>query len=163
MYQENEDGGISYSTELRKLLRSSADEFLCLLRGIRTNSQEYDVKEKTTIISDIFSNMAFLLNSMRPHQARQSIISILQHQIDRRNQQADELERYIEEADAFMKEHGVTFDEDGEPVFRDISLDSQDIITEDNVPMEIDDTSSTQSSKTALENKIAELRASHNI
>lgn len=39
----------------------------------------------------LFINMSFLLNSYRPHQARQQIIAILQAQLDRRSESIREL------------------------------------------------------------------------
>jgi predicted DNA-binding protein YlxM (UPF0122 family) len=58
-------------------------------------------------ISFIFSNMAHLLNLLRAHQARQSIICSLSHQIESRNEKTKELEQLIEKCQSLLQNHRI--------------------------------------------------------
>lgn len=70
----------------------AADEYLGLLSSLRFDGQKEMVDVKVKKVSDVFANMTHLLNLMRPSQARQSLISILQKQIEQRKEERMELE-----------------------------------------------------------------------
>ncbi|TXG58033.1 hypothetical protein EZV62_015862 [Acer yangbiense] len=61
-------------------------------------------------ISLIFKNLHHLLNSLRPHQARATLIHILELQIQRRKQAVEDIKRRREEAQKLLKESLGTLD-----------------------------------------------------
>ncbi|KAI0164038.1 mediator complex, subunit Med7 [Xylariaceae sp. FL1272] len=69
------------ATILKRLAKSSLLNFLELVARLATNPES--AEEKITDIRDIFINMHHLINEYRPHQARESLISMMQSQLDR--------------------------------------------------------------------------------
>ncbi|GAA0156870.1 general transcription factor [Lithospermum erythrorhizon] len=61
-------------------------------------------------ISLLFKNLHHLLNSLRPHQARATLIHILELQIQRRKQAVEDIKRRREEAQKLLKESLGTLD-----------------------------------------------------
>lgn len=55
-------------------------------------------------ISTVFKNLHHLLNSLRPHQARATLIHILELQIERRKQAVEDIKRRREEARRLLNE-----------------------------------------------------------
>ncbi|KAI1268156.1 mediator complex, subunit Med7 [Xylariaceae sp. FL1019] len=69
------------ATILKRLAKSSLLNFLELVARLATSPES--AEEKITDIRDIFINMHHLINEYRPHQARESLISMMQSQLDR--------------------------------------------------------------------------------
>lgn len=61
-------------------------------------------------ISTVFKNLHHLLNSLRPHQARATLIHILELQIERRKQAVEDINRRREEARRILNESLATLD-----------------------------------------------------
>lgn len=61
-------------------------------------------------ISTVFKNLHHLLNSLRPHQARATLIHILELQIQRRKQAVEDIKRRREEARKLLNEALTTLD-----------------------------------------------------
>ncbi|XP_040372500.1 mediator of RNA polymerase II transcription subunit 7b-like [Rosa chinensis] len=61
----------------------------------------------------IFKNLHHLLNSLRPHQARVTLIHILELQIKRRKQVVEDIKRRREKAQALLKESLESFEDTG--------------------------------------------------
>ncbi|CAK8536226.1 unnamed protein product [Lathyrus sativus] len=61
-------------------------------------------------ISTVFKNLHHLLNSLRPHQARATLIHILELQIERRKQAVEDIKRRREEARRLLNESLATLD-----------------------------------------------------
>ncbi|KAI1171037.1 mediator complex, subunit Med7 [Nemania sp. FL0916] len=69
------------ATILKRLAKSLLLNFL-ELTGLLANSPEL-AEDKITDIRDLFINFHHLINEYRPHQARESLISMMQSQLDR--------------------------------------------------------------------------------
>jgi hypothetical protein len=98
--------------ELRKLLRQLARQYLLVLDDIRNGGEEIQDGQITKLksivdLSNIFRNVAHLLNLLRAHQARQTIITTLQEQIAERNKQSDRLEALVQECKQFLDAHNL--------------------------------------------------------
>jgi hypothetical protein len=62
-------------------------------------------------VSDISSNLSFLLTSLRPHQAVQTVLHMQLRQIARRKERTKQVCDTIAEAKAFLAQHGVHYAE----------------------------------------------------
>lgn len=82
-------GSINTIEELKKLNRKLLQEFLRLIQTLISNAAEANLMSQVEEITLIFVNMHYLLNTYRPHQARQTLISQLEEQIERRKQQTE--------------------------------------------------------------------------
>ncbi len=94
-----------FVTELRKLIHQVGKLFSDMLLQIRTEPEK--VQSTVEQISHIFSNMAHLLNLLRAHQSRQSLICALHHQIESRNEKAKELEDLVERCQNILSKHKI--------------------------------------------------------
>eukprot|EP01117_Protostelium_nocturnum_P013300 TRINITY_DN494_c0_g1_i3.p2 TRINITY_DN494_c0_g1~~TRINITY_DN494_c0_g1_i3.p2 ORF type:complete len:130 (-),score=26.66 TRINITY_DN494_c0_g1_i3:1063-1452(-) len=75
----------SHIEELKKLNRSLNMKYIELLTFLIENPEQY--QSKVEDIELILINMHHLLNSYRPHQARQTLITLLENQIQNRKDQ----------------------------------------------------------------------------
>lgn len=64
-----------------------------LLDFLTTNPEEF--RSKTEEIELLFVNMHHLINSYRPNEARQILISMMEEQIKRRQETMKNIDRYI--------------------------------------------------------------------
>ncbi|QHN85705.1 Mediator of RNA polymerase II transcription subunit 7b [Arachis hypogaea] len=62
-------------------------------------------------ISTVFKNLHHLLNSLRPHQARATLIHILELQIERRKEAVEDIKKRREEARRLLNESLATLDD----------------------------------------------------
>jgi len=95
LFQQDADGSINYSRELRKLNRATADGFVGLLDAVVKEPASVD--RRADDVSNLFMNTTHLLNRIRAHQARQILISTLKRQIDERLAKADQLQKLVDE------------------------------------------------------------------
>ncbi|BBN69876.1 Mediator complex, subunit Med7 [Prunus dulcis] len=88
--------------ELRSLNRELQLHILELADILVERPSQY--ARRVEDISLIFKNLHHLLNSLRPHQARATLIHILELQIQRRKQAVEDIKRRREEARRLLKE-----------------------------------------------------------
>ncbi|XP_020108686.1 mediator of RNA polymerase II transcription subunit 7a-like isoform X1 [Ananas comosus] len=93
---------IDIKKELRSLNRELQLHILELADILVERPSQY--ARKVEDISLIFKNMHHLLNSLRPHQARATLIHILERQIQRRKQAVEDIKKRREEARRLLKE-----------------------------------------------------------
>ncbi|KAI9734000.1 MAG: Mediator of RNA polymerase II transcription subunit 7 [Cirrosporium novae-zelandiae] len=74
---------------LRKLIRSLLLNFLELIGILSTCADQYGPKLED--IRHIFINLHHLINVYRPHQARESLINIMEEELDRKREETKEL------------------------------------------------------------------------
>lgn len=110
LYSQDAEGKIEFAKELRKLIWNSLDKYVELL-GCLMVVKENQVEHKVNELSHIFFNITHLLNLLRPHQARQTLIAMMSRQIKQRNERAQALEQLALEAKTFLTQHGVEFKE----------------------------------------------------
>ncbi|MQM19072.1 hypothetical protein Taro_052072 [Colocasia esculenta] len=91
-----------YKKELRALNRELQLHLLELADVLVERPSQY--ARRVEDISLIFKNLHHLLNSLRPHQARATLIHILELQIQRRKQAIEDVKRRREEAQRLLKE-----------------------------------------------------------
>ncbi|CAO0789204.1 unnamed protein product [Mucor circinelloides] len=75
--------------ELKKLNRSLIVQYLDLLDVLEKNPSEYGKHIEN--ISTILLNMHHILNAYRPHQARETLRLLMEHQLTKKRQQTAEL------------------------------------------------------------------------
>ncbi|KAI5323599.1 hypothetical protein L3X38_032671 [Prunus dulcis] len=93
---------IDFTKELRSLNRELQLHILELADILVERPSQY--ARRVEDISLIFKNLHHLLNSLRPHQARATLIHILELQIQRCKQAVEDIKRRIEEARRLLKE-----------------------------------------------------------
>ncbi|XP_020585009.1 mediator of RNA polymerase II transcription subunit 7a-like [Phalaenopsis equestris] len=93
---------IDYKKELRSLNRELQLHILELADVLVDRPSQY--ARRVEEISLIFKNLHHLLNSLRPHQARATLIHILERQIQHRKQAVEDIKRRREEAQKLLKE-----------------------------------------------------------
>ncbi|KAF4361796.1 hypothetical protein CsatB_029564 [Cannabis sativa] len=93
---------IDFKKELRSLNRDLLLHILELADVLVSRPSQY--ARRVEDISLIFKNLHHLLNSLRPHQARATLIHILELQIQRRKQAVEDIKRRREEAQKLLKE-----------------------------------------------------------
>ncbi|CAN6460332.1 unnamed protein product [Victoria cruziana] len=96
------DLNIDYKKELRKLNRELQLHILELADVLIERPSQY--ARRVEEISVIFKNLHHLLNSLRPHQARATLIHILEKQIQQRKKAVDDIKRRRAEAQHILKE-----------------------------------------------------------
>uniref|UniRef100_A0A7N0TCV1 Mediator of RNA polymerase II transcription subunit 7 n=1 Tax=Kalanchoe fedtschenkoi TaxID=63787 RepID=A0A7N0TCV1_KALFE len=93
---------VDFKKELRSLNRELQLHILELADVLVDRPSQY--ARRVEDISLIFKNIHHLLNSLRPHQARATLIHILELQIQRRKQAVEDIKRRREEAQKLLKE-----------------------------------------------------------
>lgn len=93
---------IDFKKELRSLNRELQLHILELADILVDRPSQY--ARRVEEISLIFKNLHHLLNSLRPHQARATLIHILERQIERRKQAIEDIKGRREEAQKHLKE-----------------------------------------------------------
>ncbi|KAJ0089050.1 hypothetical protein Patl1_32883 [Pistacia atlantica] len=83
---------VDFKKELRSLNRELQLHILELADVLVERPSQY--ARRVEDISLIFKNLHHLLNSLRPHQARATLIHILELQIQRRKQAVEDIKRY---------------------------------------------------------------------
>jgi hypothetical protein len=78
-------------------------------------------------VSDISSNLSFLLTSLRPHQAVQTVLHMQLRQIARRKERTKQVRDTIAEAKAFLAQHGLHYEEGSTNVAPDQPVDFEAI------------------------------------
>ncbi|KAL3625278.1 Mediator of RNA polymerase II transcription subunit 7a [Castilleja foliolosa] len=99
---------IDFKKELRSLNRELQLHLLELADVLVERPSQY--ARRVEEISLIFKNLHHLLNSLRPHQARATLIHILELQIQRRKQAVEDIKRRREEAQRLLAEALGTLD-----------------------------------------------------
>ncbi|KAL2464762.1 Mediator of RNA polymerase II transcription subunit 7b [Forsythia ovata] len=99
---------VDFKKELRSLNRELQLHLLELADVLVERPSQY--ARRVEDISLIFKNLHHLLNSMRPHQARATLIHILELQIQRRKQAVEDIKRRREEAQRLLQEALGTLD-----------------------------------------------------
>ncbi|XP_027086132.1 mediator of RNA polymerase II transcription subunit 7a isoform X1 [Coffea arabica] len=99
---------VDFKKELRALNRELQLHILELADILIERPSQY--ARRVEDISLIFKNLHHLLNSLRPHQARATLIHILELQIQRRKQAVEDIKRRREEAQRLLKEALGTLD-----------------------------------------------------
>ncbi|XP_042509722.1 mediator of RNA polymerase II transcription subunit 7a-like [Macadamia integrifolia] len=99
---------IDFKKELKSLNRELQLHLLELADVLVERPSQY--ARRVEDISLIFKNLHHLLNSLRPHQARATLIHILELQIQRRKQAVEDIKRRREEAQRLLKEALATLD-----------------------------------------------------
>ncbi|XP_009615713.1 mediator of RNA polymerase II transcription subunit 7a-like [Nicotiana tabacum] len=93
---------VDFKKELRALNRELQLHILELADVLVERPSQY--ARRVEEISLIFKNLHHLLNSLRPHQARATLIHILELQIQRRKQAIEDIKRRRGEAQKLLKE-----------------------------------------------------------
>lgn len=99
---------IDFKKELRSLNRELQLHILELADVLVERPSQY--ARRVEDISLIFKNLHHLLNSLRPHQARATLIHILEQQIQHRKQAVEDIKRRRGEAQRLLKESLQTLD-----------------------------------------------------
>jgi DNA repair exonuclease SbcCD ATPase subunit len=85
---------------LKKLNMSLLFEFLDLLKVLTAEPSRWE--EKVESLKKSLFEMHHILNSFRPHEARESVIALLQRQVERRKATLAEVEGRIQQADNIL-------------------------------------------------------------
>lgn len=93
---------VDYKKELKTLNRELMFQILELADVLVERPSQY--ARRVEDVSLILRNMHHLLNSIRPHQARATLIHILEMQIERRKQAIVDIRRRREEARVLLKD-----------------------------------------------------------
>lgn len=93
---------VDYKKELKSLNRELTFQMLELADVLVERPSQY--ARRVEDMSLILRNMHHVLNSIRPHQARATLIHILEMQIQRRKQAVEDIRRRREEARALLKD-----------------------------------------------------------
>ncbi|XP_077218546.1 mediator of RNA polymerase II transcription subunit 7a-like [Tasmannia lanceolata] len=102
---------VDFKKELRSLNKELQLHILELADVLVERPSQY--ARRVEDISLIFRNLHHLLNSLRPHQARATLIHILGLQIQRRKQAVEDIKRRREEARKLLKESLAALDGHG--------------------------------------------------
>ncbi|KAI0009359.1 MED7-domain-containing protein [Xylariaceae sp. FL0662B] len=96
---------------LKRLAKSLLLNFLELTGLLAINPEA--AEEKITDIRDMFINFHHLINEYRPHQARESLIAMMQAQLDRTRAETNAIRDAKDKADRIMEGLGSLKVEDG--------------------------------------------------
>ncbi|KAI1074202.1 MED7-domain-containing protein [Whalleya microplaca] len=96
---------------LKRLAKSLLLNFLELTGLLATNPQE--AEDKITDMRDILINIHHLINEYRPHQARESLIAMMQAQLDHTRAETNAIRDAKDKADRIMEGLGSLKVEDG--------------------------------------------------
>jgi len=88
---------IDHIAELKRLMRLLLSKFLALLDSLVNQPEQQG--QKIEEIELIFINLHHLINSFRPHQARQTLISQLEDQISKRKEFISSIDQILEETE----------------------------------------------------------------
>ncbi|KAG2569906.1 mediator of RNA polymerase II transcription subunit 7a-like [Panicum virgatum] len=99
---------IDFKKELRTLNRELQLHILELADILVERPSQY--ARRVEDISVIFQNLHHLLNSLRPHQARATLIHMLESQIQRRKQAIEDIKQRREEAQKLLGESLLVLD-----------------------------------------------------
>ncbi|KAH0861682.1 hypothetical protein HID58_089943 [Brassica napus] len=102
------DSIVDYKKELRSLNRELQLHILELADVLVERPSQY--AKRIGDISSVFKNLHHLLNSLRPHQARATLIHIVELQIQQRKQAVEDFKRRREEVQRLLKDAFITLD-----------------------------------------------------
>lgn len=88
-------------TELKKLLKSLLLNFLEVVGVMSVAPQEF--ASKVEHIRTVLINIHHLLNEYRPHQSRESLILLLENQVETKRKEIREMHKVCEEVEARVK------------------------------------------------------------
>lgn len=113
-------------TELKKLNHSLLLNFCLLVRDLIKDPTSW--QERTSFIRTILVNMHHIINSYRPHQAREILILMMENQVKRRRSVTESLKNACAEIEKGLKDVKVLLDEklreiDAMPVDEDVEMD----------------------------------------
>lgn len=108
-------------TELKKLLHSLLIQFLELVGIMGISPDQFPAK--TEDIRVILINLHHLLNEYRPHQSRESLILLMEEQLEKKRKEIEELKSTNEDIQNKIKMLGQKFDK--------ILLDAEEVGTQD--------------------------------
>ena len=75
----------------------------CIGIGVRVSNTDIQAEDKITDIRDLFINFHHLINEYRPHQARESLISLMQSQLDRRRAETNAIRDAVDKAERVLE------------------------------------------------------------
>ncbi|KAE9592077.1 putative transcription regulator MED7 family [Lupinus albus] len=93
---------VDYKKELRSLVGELLLHLLELADILIQRPSQF--ARRVEEISTVYKNMHHLLNSMRPHQARATLIHIMELQIQRRKEALEDIKRRREESQKLLNE-----------------------------------------------------------
>eukprot|EP00246_Nothoceros_aenigmaticus_P000774 TRINITY_DN11001_c0_g1_i1.p1 TRINITY_DN11001_c0_g1~~TRINITY_DN11001_c0_g1_i1.p1 ORF type:complete len:111 (-),score=22.66 TRINITY_DN11001_c0_g1_i1:274-606(-) len=99
------DGAADYKQELKQLNRELVLNMLELADVLVDRPSQY--ARRVEDMGLILRNMHHLLNSLRPHQARATLIHILELQIQRRKQAVEDIRRRRQEARLLLQDSSI--------------------------------------------------------
>jgi mediator of RNA polymerase II transcription subunit 7 len=89
---------------------------------------DIQAQDKITDIRDLFINFHHLINEYRPHQARESLISLMQSQLDRRRAETNAIRDAVDKAERVLEGlSSLTIEEQG----RDTKTEETDPYSQD--------------------------------
>jgi len=134
LYPEHD---INRIEELKKLNKSLLFKFLELLEYLIKNPSQY--KSKVDDIELILVNMHHLLNSYRSHQARQTLISLMEQQIIRRKQTIQNIDEGLNQSKSILENVLNILDEGSKlPIKENVQLETKE--EEKPKPMDLEQT-----------------------
>ena len=80
-----------FAKELKRLNRELLTRYQQVLSSLTEDPSA--VEARVSALSHTLFNVTHLLNLLRPHQARQALMAVLQRQVEARNQKAEYLEK----------------------------------------------------------------------
>lgn len=105
LYSESEipngEGSKFKIEELKKLLKSLLLNFLEIIGVMSVSPDQFAIKIEH--IRTILINIHHLLNEYRPHQSRESLILLLEKQVETKKDEIKEIERVCNEVEAKIK------------------------------------------------------------